>query len=317
MRKLLDQTHAEISERGMEPIAALWASQPPIYGRFGYGLAAPSLSVVIPRAHGSLSRAPHDPDLSLRLVEPAADLTVANSVYEAVRSRRPGMSRVDERWHAANVSDAKEDREGKSALATVVVEGTDGVEAYARYALKHNWSAGYADGLIDVRTLVAATPAAEAALWRYLIDYELSGSVDAWNLPSDSPIRWWLDQPRHAKRQLHDSLYVRLIDVGQALSARTYTRPIDVVLDVTDQYCPWNTGRWRLSGDQSGATCEQTPDAADLSMDVATLGAAYLGGTSLADLAGAAWVEELRSGSLAECSHAFNNQPAPWSPFVF
>ena len=317
MRQLLEATHHEIHETGGEPVAALWASQPPIYGRFGYGLAAPSLSVVIPRAHGSLSRAPRDPSLTMRLLKPADDQPATDAVYSMVRSQRPGMPIVDDRWHASIASDLKEDREGASALRTVIVEDDQGPVGYARYAIKHNWDTGYADGAVNVRQLVASVPAAEAELWRYLIDDDLASSVDAWNLPSDTPLQRWLDQPRHAKRQLHDSLYVRLVDVPAALAARTYTAPIELVIEVTDEHCPWNSGRWRLSGDESGAQCAATKDSPDISVDVAMLGATYLGGTTFNDLSAAGWVDTRAEHLVRATSHAFSHHPAPWSPFVF
>jgi predicted acetyltransferase len=317
MSQLLNATHQEIHDSGREPIAALWASQPPIYGRFGYGLAAPSLSVVIPSAHGSLSRAPKNPDLTMCLLSPAQDQSTTAIVYSKLREERPGMPIVDDRWHASIVSDPKGDREGASALQTVVVEDDQGPLGYARYAIKHNWASGYADGQVNVRQLIATDAAAEAELWRYLIEDDLVSSVDAWNLPSDTPLQRWLDQPRHVKRQLHDSLYVRLVDVPAALAARTYSLPIDLVIEVEDKHCPWNDGRWRLQGDESGARCSASSDPADLSVDVAMLGAVYLGGTSFNDLSAAGWIPSRSSHVVRQASQAFAHHPAPWSPFVF
>ena len=46
MRAQLDDVHA----RG-EPIAALWASEGGIYGRFGYGLASVCGDMEIPKGH--------------------------------------------------------------------------------------------------------------------------------------------------------------------------------------------------------------------------------------------------------------------------
>jgi predicted acetyltransferase len=317
MRQLLAGIHTSMHETGREPIAALWASQPPIYGRFGYGLATQCLSVVIPRVHGSMTRAPRDPSLRLRLVEPATDRELTQPVYDALRARRPGIPALDERWHARNVADPQSQREGASPLTTVVVESDEGVQGFARYSFKHNWSAGYADGVVNVRRLMAVSPAAEAELWRYLIDFDLAGTVDAWNTTADSPIGVWLDQPRHSKRQLHDALYVKLIDLPAALSARTYADDIDLVLEVNDAHCPWNEGRWRLAGDGTGATCTRTADPVDLSLGVTELGAVYLGGPTLDAMGAAGWVDETSPGSLRQASRAFAHPTAPWSPFVF
>ena len=87
---------------------------------------------------------------------------------------------------------------------------------------------------------------------------------------------------------------MRILDVPAALAARRYAAPVDVVIDVDDPRIPANTGRWRLVGSPDAATCTPTDAPADLALDVQALGAAYLGGTSLAALAAAGEVTELR-----------------------
>ena len=106
--------------------------------------------------------------------------------------------------------------------------------------------------------------------------------------------------------------------MGRALAARRYARDVDVVLDVDDPTCPWNTRRWRLSGGPDGAVCAPTGDAADLSLTAADLGAALLGGTSLAARAAAGSVVEQRSGALVAASTAFGPLGRlPSCPMVF
>jgi predicted acetyltransferase len=107
------------------------------------------------------------------------------------------------------------------------------------------------------------------------------------------------------------------VDLPAALEARAYAAPVHVVLDVEDAFCPWNSGRWRLSGDAKGASCERTSDPADLALTVRELGAAYLGGHGLRALAGAGLVAELRPGALAEASAAFRSDLEPWLPHGF
>ena len=98
--------------------------------------------------------------------------------------------------------------------------------------------------------------------------------------------------------QVIDGVYVRLVDVPRALTLRKYAAPIDVVLDVVDEFCPWNTGRWHLRGGPDGAECETTTAPADFTMSVRDLGASYLGGVSLQALANAGLVEERTPGSV-------------------
>ena len=109
-----------------------------------------------------------------------------------------------------------------------------------------------------------------------------------------------------------DGLFVRLVDVSAALEARTYSAPVDVVLEVSDAVCPWNARRWRLAGDATGATCERSTAPADLALSARELGAAFLGGTTLAALAAAGRVDELTAGAVAGTSRAFKAEREPW-----
>jgi len=160
-------------------------------------------------------------------------------------------------------------------------------------------------------------PPATAALLAFLLDQDLSTETSFWLRPPDDPLFQLLVDPRSAAVTRADGLNVRLVDVGAALAARTYSVPIDVVLEVDDPFCPWNTGRWRLSGDSTGATCEATRDPADVSLGVRELGSVYLGGPALSTLADAGLVQEHTPGAIAALSLALRHQPAPWSPFIF
>jgi len=306
-----------IRSAGQEPIAILWASEPQIYGRFGYGRATSLTGWRVPRDAAALGpQAPVDPSVALRLVDPASWDLLAG-VYATVARWRAGVPERDERWWRRAVRDLPDLRDGRSELRCVVAEGSDGgVRGYALYSTKQDWE-DFGQGEVSVREVLATDPAALSALYRYLFDLDLMGSAHLWNLPVDDPLQHWLTNPRTAKPSLGDALYVRLVDLPGALSARTYTRTVDVVLEVTDRDLPDNAGRWWLVGDPGGATCTPTDDTPDLVMETRDLGAAYLGGTSLAELAAADRVREARDGALAEASSAFAVTPAPWSPAVF
>ncbi|MDQ5855957.1 MAG: sterol carrier protein domain-containing protein, partial [Actinomycetota bacterium] len=110
---------------------------------------------------------------------------------------------------------------------------------------------------------------------------------------------------------------VRLIDVDRALACRRYASDVDVVFDVTDSQCPWNEGRWRLQGDDKAAECVRTNDEADLALSVRELGAVFLGGGSLGQLARAGRVIELHPGSLRTTAIAFRSELAPFCQTIF
>jgi predicted acetyltransferase len=313
---LMDTQLGSLHDTGREPVAVLWASEPQIYGRYGYGLASRHWSLTVGRSATALSPdAPTDPALRLRLV-PAEDWKVTAGVYDEVTARRPGMFARDERWWLRAVRDLPSMRHGSSALRCVVAEDGDGVRGFARYSTKQSFDDDFGNGKVDVREVLAVDPAALAALYRYLFDLDLMGRTSLWNVPVDDPVMHWLQNPRQAKPESGDALWVRLVDLSAALTARTYSSDVDVVLEVDDQRCPWNAGRWRLAGGPGGATCTRTDDPADLTVAARDLGAAYLGGTSLAELAAAGRVSGPEN-LLRATSQAFSTDPAPWCPVVF
>ncbi len=340
LRSLMQRQIADIAARGDEPIAALWASETPLYGRYGYGRASSHASFQFGRGEGALSAlAPVDPALTLRLAEPsevAADLA---KVYEAVLSGQPGFFSRDEDWWERVLDDPDEERQGRSPLRCLLAaggdgdRGGDGVRGYALYRSTPRWEEGTVlpDGVIDVWELVAADPAAGAALWRDLLSRDLVGSVTADLRPVDDPLLYQLHDSRRARVRVADNLWVRIIDLPTALTRRAYASQVDVVLEVTDGQLPANAGRWRLraagpggaaggggaSGGGGAADCVRTDDPADIALDVRELGAAYLGGTRLAALAAAGLVRELRPGAVGRLSTAMSWDPAPWCPRIF
>ncbi|MFI2034215.1 GNAT family N-acetyltransferase [Streptomyces bottropensis] len=317
MRRQLD----DIRSWG-EPLAVLTASEPAIYGRFGYGLATRRLTADIDTARVRLSVPPGTDDVRLRYADPAEVLDACEAVYARQVPERPGMLARRPGWAQADLLDTERHRGGASPLQCVVAERADGdgsaVVGYARFRIKSDWGPSGAEGVVQLSAFQALDPAARAALWRFLFDIDLTSRVVAHRLPVDEPALHLVSDIRRCGLRMTDDLYLRLVDVGAALRLRTYQAPLDVVFEVEDSFCPWNEGRWRLTGDPKGATCERTADAADLSLSVRELGSAYLGGVSLSALAAAGLVRELREGALAEASVGFlASGPAPWLPHGF
>lgn len=300
-----------------EPLAVLTASEPAIYGRFGYGAATFHVNAEIDTGRTGLSVPPGTDGVRLRYAAPAEVLDACEAVYARLVPGRPGMLARRPGWERLGLLDPESRRDGASPLQCVVAERDGETVGYARFRVKPDWGPGGPDGSVVVSALAALDPAADAALWRFLFGVDLTSTVVVRGRPVDEAWQYLVSDIRRCRPEVRDSLYVRLVDVGAALQARTYRAPVDVVFEVEDAFCPWNTGRWRLSGDAKGASCERTEDAADLALSVRELGAAYLGGVSLTALAAAGRVGELRRGALAEASLAFGSDAAPWLPHGF
>ncbi|CAM5326466.1 hypothetical protein SSPIM334S_08223 [Streptomyces spiroverticillatus] len=318
MRHQLDDVRA----RG-EAVAVLVASEPMIYGRFGYGVGTFETRAEIDTARVRIAVPEGTDDVRLRyaqVTDPGVHRT-CEEIYARAVPGRPGMMARQPGWDRLPMLDPEKDREGATALQCVLAEDADGtVLGFARFRVKPQWSAAGADGVVFLEDLEAVgprAPQAAAALWRFLFDLDLTSKLVALNRPSDDTWVHLVSDVRRSSLVLRDALHVRLVDVGAALEARTYRTPVDVVLEVEDAFCPWNEGRWRLTGDAKGAVCVRTAEPADLALSVRELGAAYLGGVSLAALAAAGRVRELREGAVAEAAAAFGSDVAPWLPHGF
>ena len=311
MRRQLDDAHA----RG-EAVAGLYASEGGIYGRYGYGIGTFGLSFEVATRRAAFVPG-HSWSGTIRLVEPDEATQTILSVNAAGRLRRPGMVRLDERRLRYWLTHEHGEERTRPSLF-VLHEGHDGPDGYAVYRFKHDWPRGFSESVLTVRQLEATTPAAYADLWRYVLDIDLAETVDAWNRPVDEPLLYLLEDPKRIRPTMIDNLWVRLVDVSAALAARRYRHDGVLTLEVTDPFCPWNEGCYRL--EISEGTAEVTAgssDAPDLACTVTDIGATYLGGTSFHQLHGAGRVRELRDGALATADTMFAWHPVPWSPYDY
>jgi predicted acetyltransferase len=240
--------------------------------------------------------------------------------------RQPGFFERSDAWWARTVYDTEASRGGAGPLRCLLASDAAGPRGYALYSAWQRWDQGefLPNSLIRIRELIAADPAAGAALWRDLLGRDLAAEFVAEHRPAEDPLLYQLSDPRRARPMASDGLWVRIIDLPRALASRAYACPVDVVLEVADSLLPSNAGRWRLHaavpgapGPAGGVTCERTTEAAEVALDIRELGAAYLGGTRLGSLAAAGLVTELRPGALGPLSAAMTWDPAPWCPIVF
>jgi predicted acetyltransferase len=307
MRTQLDDVH----ERGA-PIAALWASEEPIYGRFGYGLASLAGEVKLARTHASL-RDGGAPAGSVRLASAEEARALLPAVYERVRRETPGMyARSPEWWELRQTADPPDQRGGAGEKNFAVLE-LDGRDAgYAIYRMRTAWEGGVSTGSAEVIEAMADSPEATRELWSFLVALDWVATLNAFRLPIDHPLWHLLAYPRRMQFRIGDGLWVRLVDVGAALSGRSYAGDGSVTLEVADDFCPWNAGAWAVSPE--GVERGGEPD---LRIDVQALASVYLGGFTFAELARALRVEELGEGAIARADALFATGVRPWCPEIF
>jgi predicted acetyltransferase len=310
---LMDRQLSDIHARGDEALAALWASEPTIYGRFGYGLAAPIARVHGERAHLRFVTAPSG-DVRLRLVEkPGEDPSLpARLTPVHTAAARPGsVVREDRRWVVV-LSDPPGDRRGAGSLVAVVAEAPDGTaEGYVLYRVEARRDDTGPGGTVRVREFVAGTVRARVALWRHVATLDLTAGFEWTGLPVDDPLFHLVTDPRRLSFTVTDGLFVRIVDVPRAVAERAYRSSASVTVEMLDDGCPWNAGRWRWDVSPDGASCDRSTAAADVTLSARELGAAYLGGPTLRTLADAGRVDEHTPGAVAALSDALAGEVAP------
>jgi predicted acetyltransferase len=311
LRELMRAHLDDIHERG-EPIAALWASEETIYGRFGYGLASWAGEISVPANYARFAH-PFERRGRVRLVTADEAKTKFPPIWDELAAIRPGVfTRTEAWWETRTLEDPKERRNGGvKQFALCELDGEP--RAYAVYRYNAQFEEAVSTARLSVIEAISADPAAMAELWRFLLDIDWQERIESWLLPPDHPLFLLLASPRRAGYQLGDGLWIRVVDVEAALAARTYGSDEPLTFELADEFCPWNEGAWRLVG----GTVSRTDEAPMLRLDAQALGSVYLGGISFSQLHQAGRLEEVEAGALARADRLFGWPLQPWCPEIF
>ncbi len=302
--------HGAIRERG-EAVGMLYSSEYGIYGRFGYGpgcrMATWTLDAAATGFHGA-------PVSGVEVVAPSPESRNAMiAVFDAWRARQAGeIRRRPFRWDVdLGLEEAVWGEPWKGFLA--LHRGSSGsVDGYARYSAQERWEQRQPRATLNVNELHALTDEGYCALWRFLAETDLVTTLVAERRSPSERLPWLLTNARAAvPSAVGEGMWVRLFDVPRALEARSWERTGSLVLAVIDGEVR-EPIRVALDASPDGATCRPTDRSPDLSVPIAALGAAYLGGTRLRDAVIATGVDEHREGALAEADALFRTVDEPW-----
>ena len=315
LREMITHHFARLHDDG-SALSGLHAAEVGIYGRFGYGISSLELDLEFER--GAVLTAPSLEDaagrVTTRFVKADSDnaAQVIHDLHLRCAKSTLGAVTRPERMARPLFVDLPLARQGREPWQ-VLLAHVDGQPAgYAVFSREAKWKDFRAKGTVSVRELAAEDPATLLALARRLVDFDLTASITISGRGADDPLVWWAGGPRALGVKSSDSLWLRMIDVEAALTARGYSSACDIVLDVVDPICPWNQRTWRLSvGEDGVATCQPTTDDADVRLPVQALGAAYLGSRSLATQAHQGLLTEVTPGSVRLLSRAMSCDREP------
>jgi predicted acetyltransferase len=315
LRAMMRRQMDDMRQRG-EPLAALYASEAPIYGRFGYGLATYMADIEIKRSNADFLKPPPAGGRVMMVDVPAA-VDAFTQVWAQVQPTQPGMLTLDARWWRNQLADLETSRQGFSPQYRVVYEVEGKPAGFAIYRIKMDWEPSGPNGTLRLESLIAASADAYAALWQHVLGVDLIARVAAEARPVDEPLRFILADARQPTTRVEDGIWLRLVDVGRALAGRRYAVEGRLVLRVRDGFCPWNDGHYELNGGPTTAACVRCTEDPDLELSAADLAAAYLGGNRFRTLHEAGRIQELHRGAVARADAMFASDRTPWCPSHF
>ena len=307
LRALMTAQLEDFAARGVV-FANLLASEAPIYGRFGYGLATRCRTYTVDRHRARLR---DDLPASGRVELLGLDDAVRErpGIYAGIEPRPGMMTRPEVLWR---LYEARARRE-KVPVMTAVHHGPDGPDGFATYfvsgADQHPWTR-----TLEVLEMFTGSAAAFAGLWRYLLGVDLVDRITAAERPLDEPIELILaDHRRSTVDRIEDEHWLRIVDVPKALAAREYGHGRPVVVEVDDPVLPVNGGRYRVTPDGVAPTDEP----AALRCDVTSLAMVYLGTWRPSALADVGRLEVRDPAALPEADALFATRVASWAGTFF
>ncbi|MFC9846040.1 GNAT family N-acetyltransferase [Streptomyces sp. NPDC060223] len=310
---------AAAKERG-DVVATLIAAEYPIYGRYGFGPATSTAEWTIEVPRAGLDRRWSGPADGARidLVDGEDVRKTGPELHERLRRTQPGAVSRDERWWQVNTGVLQLDRAPWTEPFYAVYRSAAGeVEGLVSYESDDKWHDKQPHQTVDVNWLIAATPAAERALWQYLCSIDWITRVKTGMRAPDDLLPQFLPDPRAARITTQsDWLWVRILDVVRALEARTYGGTGTLVLEVTDRD-GLSAGRYRLEAGPDGASCAPTTLDAELTLDVGELARLWLGDESAARLVALGRVREERAGAGSVADALLRTSRRPWCPDIF
>ncbi len=312
MRAMIS-AHVDDARECGEAVSGLWASESPIYGRFGYGAATERVRVSFDAR--LVGFPPGDGVGEVSLVDADENVELLTGIYERALGQRPGMlTRSRPWWVHDRLHDPPEWRDGASARRAAVLFRDGDAVGYALYRQKDKWEGDLPAGAVDVSELISVDAPARLDLWRFLASIDLFPHVTYWNEPTDLELAWQASDRRRISRSLFDALYLRVLDVRAALEARRYCEPGTLVLGIGG--VDGEVATYRLEASADGAECVPTTADPDVAMDVRALGAIYIGAAHTLPLARAG---EIRgdAAAIATLDRIVSWPIAPWCPEVF
>ncbi|MFN8635574.1 MAG: GNAT family N-acetyltransferase [Chloroflexota bacterium] len=311
LRRLMSRQFDDFRAEG-RAVATLWASEAPIYPRFGYGLAFLKGTTEIESRRAQFLGDPA-PAGQTRLIDEAEALDKLPDLYDRACHAIPGSFRRTRTWWEERALLGRGHGPSSGWLRWLLLEIDGRPEGYALYRITPDWGThSLPNHRLDVIEALGTSPVATREVWRYLFSVDLVGVVRTHRLNADHPLSLMLADPRRLRLNVSDGTWIRLVDVPAALAARTYPSDGAVTFELTDEQCPWNAGVWTLVAGTGGAELKRSTAAPELRLSARELAAMYLGTVRCTSLLRAGRVEEVSPGAASRADALFRSDVPAW-----
>ncbi len=272
MRRLMTE-NLEAAVAADVPLAVLTASEGAIYQRFGFAPATREARLRVDTSPRFRLRDRERDGGRVVMADPGGSwpaLATVNDRHHAVTRGALGRPAYYEEWLKGY--DWDEQGEDRKLRLAVRVGPDDAPDGYVAYTVKEAGEAAE----VKVHDLVSANATAYLDLWQFLADIDLA-EVVVGPAPAADPLDHALVDHRVRRvTSVPDHLWVRVLDVPRSLEARPWFADGEVVVAVTDRLGHAD-GRVRVAAAGGRAGVTVTQDEPDVTLDVETLGALYLG----------------------------------------
>lgn len=287
-------------------VAGLTVSEATIYERYGFASAVPVAKLTVDTRRAGWAGG--TPVGRTEYIDKEALKANIAALHDVERTQRAGqIAGWDRRWDRVAGLGAGHPK-AAAVRGVRYLDEQGAVRGVMSYKLSEIPGTFHSE--LTIFQLSTVTHDALRALWGFALQHDLVDKVSVDLRPIDDPLPWLVTDRRGVDITVHDHGWLRILDVPAALTARTYRAPLDVVLKVNDTL-GITAGTWRLTiADGTATVAPVDGDVADLTLDVATLSAFYIGGVSAVQLRAAGRLDATAEVA-ASIDDAFRAAEAP------
>ncbi|MEU2340152.1 GNAT family N-acetyltransferase [Streptomyces sp. NPDC013172] len=296
-------------------IAILIPTEYTLYGRYGFGPSIRSRRIEVDNTGGGTLRDQVESDHKGEIRNITAEETrhIGPQLYDRFRETQVGATQRKSAWWSNLTEEWFLTRRAVQPFYVTFRDSrgdTTGLVVYSATLLESERKIRFN---LNVVENIFLNQESRDALWRFIFSLDNVSHVAISNIAIDDPITELLREPSLATTQFSHTAWLRILNLPEVLSARTYARDGRLRIKVNDQqgYCD---GSWEISVTDRKALVSPVSGSVDIEIGIDSLASLYMGGGNAMTLCSAALIKEHSPGSTMLLNEMFRTPVAPWLP---